>query len=442
MLTIILSAALIAAIVAAIMIWRRSCAAETALRDNISSMAALTERNSALEGTLQQERGRHAEEVQRLRDEADARVRQANEAAQTRIDDLRRVHDEALERERHAVSERFKAMASDVLSASSRQLDERSRASIETVLAPLRTSLQQFTADFKACYNAEQTERLSLREGIQGLADLNRIIGDETRRLTQALKGDNRWQGQWGEMVLKNILEASGLEEGRSFILQHTVNDDDQGRRLRPDAVILCPEDRKIVIDSKVSLTSYLQLRDDELTPEQRKSLIKAHLASIDAHISELVRKEYQQNVGVNKNDFVVMFIPHEGAFMAAVQANPALWENGFKRHVIIASPTHLITLLKLIEQQWITYDSHDNSLKIIDEAVKLLNKLNGSMADMLEVERALKRASDSFDSAMSKLSTGRGSVMNRYETIRKLGARAAKELPGRLSTLSDEDAE
>ncbi|MDO4319771.1 MAG: DNA recombination protein RmuC [Bacteroidales bacterium] len=352
-------------------------------------------------------------------------------ATERRIDDIRQSCEKRVEAERESAGERFKALAADILHANSQQLDERSRMSLEAVLAPMKSSLETFTKDFKDCYSTEHTDRLSLREGIENLMRLNLRVSDEARNLTQALKGNNRWQGQWGEMVLKNILENSGLEEGRWLVMQESSTDED-GERIRPDAVIHCPQDRRIIIDSKASLTSYLQLQSAS-DDTARAALIKAHVRSIANHVKELRDKGYQDRIGLNKADFMLMFVPHEGAYIAAMNADPDLWQSAWKSRVIIVSPTHLVTVIKLVEQMWQTDAQNVNTQRIADEASKLIDKLAGFLGDLAKIDDGLNKARDAYDAAINKLSTGRGNILGRADQLRALGVRAGKPFPARF---------
>ena len=349
---------------------------------------------------------------------------------------------EAMERriadERAALGERFKAMAVEVLQANSRQLDQQSRTSLEAVLNPMKTSLENFTRDFKDCYATEHSDRLSLREGIQTLAELNRRVSEETQRLTHALKGDTRMQGHWGEMVLQNILEHSGLEQGRWFVTQES-DTDENGNRLRPDAVINCPKERKIIIDSKVSLSSYLDWlnADDDAA---RESCSKAHVKSVENHIRCLRDKSYQDRIGVCKADFVLMFMPHEGAYLMAMQSAPDLWQRAYESRVVIVSPTHLVTVVKLVEQMWQSEDHNINALKIAEEAGKMLEKLIAMLDDFAKIGDSLAKSQTAYDNALKKLKEGNGNVIKRIEKLERMGVRAKKSLPAKMS--ADIDSE
>lgn len=429
--TCLLAAAAVAAAVVAAGA-RRRCAearAECSRALTRASVAeqALAMKDAELKARLEQQEASHRALMEVRVAEAERRLAEARDSAARQ-----------LQQEREATGERFKALAADVLRLTSQQADERSRSTLEAVLAPVRASLESFTKDFKDAYSVENTERLSLRENLQALAELNRRVSEETRHLTRALQGNTRWQGRWGEMVLKNILEASGLEQGRCLELQKSLTDDD-GDLFRPDAIITCPDSRKIIIDSKVSLTAYLKLTR-ELDDTVRAELLKAHSRAVETHVGMLRDKRYHERMGLGAADFVLMFIPHEGAYLAAVEAQPDLWMRAFDSHVVIVSPAHLVTVVKLVEQMWQNSDRNLNAATIAAEAGRLLEKLNGFLTDMGRVSDALDKARGDFDKALGKLSTGRGSVLSRADRMRRLGAKAGP-LPERyLRELDDSD--
>lgn len=437
-LTILLCVSTAMAVLFAIM-WIRAGKAEKSAQSRGAEAALAVKESETRLDAAQKALARQAEAAEQrledLRKLYETRLEDERRAAEARLADERRAAEARLNDERQATGERFKALASDVLQATSGRLDQQSRMSLEAVLAPLRTSLETFTKDFKDCYSAEQTDRLSLREGIQGLMELNRRVGDETRNLAQALKGNNQWQGRWGEMVLQNILEHSGLEQGRWFVTQETTTDGDD--RLRPDAIVNCPHDRKIIIDSKVSLTYYLQAGNAD-SAEKRDEFAKAHLRSIESHVKCLREKSYQDRIGLRKADFVVMFVPHEGAYISAMNADPDLWQRAFDSRVVIASPTHLVTLIKLVEQMWQTDDQNVNAMRIAEEAGKVIDKLAGFMGDLAKIEDSLDKAHEAYRGAINKLSTGRGNILGRAELIRSLGAKAVKPLPARFTEGSE----
>lgn len=329
-------------------------------------------------------------------------------------------------------SDRFKALAAEVLRELGRDLDDRSRRGLDTALAPVRASIESFVRDLRSCYTGDRDDRASLRQSIASLAELNRRVSQETSRLSHALRGDRGFQGRWGEMVLANVLEHSGLEPGRWLLYQDSTTTD-EGRRLRPDAVVVCPRGRRIIIDAKCSLNDYLAMLEAD-SDESRAALAKAHVRAVEAHVRTLRLKNYQDYIGDDKADFVIMFMPHEGAYLTAMQTDEGLWQRAFDSRVVIVSPTHLITMIKLIEQMWVTDDRNTNARLIAEEAVKMLDKLVGAFEDLEKAGSQLDNARAAYDSAMSRLRTGRGSVASRVSRLASLGVRPAKAVPASLT--------
>lgn len=385
-------------------------------------LAVAQQQAAAAEAARQADRA-HFE--QRLADQAaasDALLKQKEADCERRLAD-----------ERSAMGERFRSLAAEILQANAEQLNRLSRNTLETVLSPMRTSLESFTKDFKESYSAESRERLSLREGVSKLLALNEQVKDETARLANALRGDTRVQGHWGEMVLTNILEHSGLEQGRWFVTQDSTTTE-QGRVLRPDAVINCPQERKIIIDSKVSLSAYLDWLNAD-TEAARDSCAKAHVISVRNHVKELADKAYQDSIGVVKGDFVLMFLPHEGAYMLAMSHDPQLWQRAYDSRVIIVSPTHLVTVVRLVEQMWRLDDANTNALRIADRAAKMMDKMAGALTSLDNVGKAIDKAHDAYEAAIGQLNTGPGSVIRQLEQLQQLGVKAKKPLPASAAT-------
>ncbi len=322
--------------------------------------------------------------------------------------------------------ERFRLLANDIFNENTRRMREDNERRITELLSPLRENLNDFRKAFVESYNREARERFSLQEQIKMMMTQNDNIRNEARALTSALKGNTRVQGQWGEMILQNILEKSGLRKDQEYSLQSTTTNSD-GDRLRPDAIISFPDNRKLVIDSKVSLTAYLQLVDcpDE---QQIKALRKMHVASVKNHINELRDKNYQNYVGKAQADFVMMFIPNEGAYLTAMQADDTLWQYAYDCRVVIVSPTHLLSVVKLVEQAWLADRQNRNALEIAVEGGRLLDKLSAFLVDMQRVNASLGTAQRAYDSAMTKLN-GRGGVISRAEKLQQLGAKASKKI-------------
>ena len=394
---------------------------------------ALDRARAAAEDSRSAEARAAAERLDDLRRLNDAQISEVKASYEAQIAELKESHRAQLEHEREVLGERFKAIASDVLRDNSRQLDERSRASIEAVISPMKSSIEEFTKGYRECYAVENRDRLSLREEIKSLHELNDRVGRETGRLATALKGNTRVQGKWGEMVLANILEHSGLQQSRWFVTQESTTAESDGARLRPDAVIHCPKDRDIIIDSKVSLTAYLRMLEAD-GEQECADLAKAHLQSVENHIKVLRDKEYQKNIGAKKGDFVLMFMPHEGAYLAAMNANPDLWMKAYDSHVVMVSPTHLVTVVHLVEQMWQTEDQTVNTLRIAEVGTRLLDSLTAFLSDLDAVGVGLDRARSSYDSAVKRFTSGNNNVARMAGRLHELGLKSKKKVPEKFA--------
>lgn len=332
-----------------------------------------------------------------------------------------------------AESERaFREIATSIFDEKSKVMRESNRSQLGEILTPFKSDLENLKKTIHDCYTGEVSEVKSLRDSIKDLQDLNNTIGREAKELTLALKGNSKVQGDWGEMLLKQLLEKSGLEEGVNYVLQATENEDgtkikgEDGGQLRPDAIFHLPEGKSLIIDSKVSLTAYTDYIN--ASAEEQPALLALHLRSIKSHIDELARKEYPKYVN-NSADFVMMFIPNEGAYLAALNADKDLWESAYNRHIVIISPTHLISVLKLMYQLWIRDKQTKNALKIADETGKLYDKFVGFVSDLEEIGKHIDKASAVYEEAHKKLSSGKGNLVSRVEGIKELGVKTAKRL-------------
>lgn len=341
---------------------------------------------------------------------------------------------------------RFKLIASQVLESNSKRFTNDSQQQIEQVLAPLKENIERFSKSVAEAYSNEARERFALSERIKELVQLNETIGTEARELTRALRGDSKVQGDWGEMILERLLEKSGLLKGVHFDLQLTRDSDgntirdNEGHLLRPDAVIYYPDGRCAIVDSKVSLTGYIDMMNADTASPQYSDACQRHLRSVRSHIKELASKQYQDYVGEHKADFVSMFIPNEGAYIAAMQLDNHLWEEAYEQRVLLVSPTHLISVLKLIEQVWKQEDTKRYALDIATESGRMYDKFVGFLDDMAAIEKSLGSINTSYAAAMNKLSTGKGNLVNRAEKLRKMGAKATKNISSKLLEASTDE--
>lgn len=339
---------------------------------------------------------------------------------------------------REETKAQFKSLAADIFSLQSEKFKEANETRLSEILNPLKEDIKDFKRRVDDTYMNSSKERTLLGEQMKRLMELNMSIGKEARDLTEALSGNTKVQGDWGEMVLETILVKSGLVEGENYFVQRTKNDDgtqiknDDNGRLRPDVVVALPDKKCIVIDSKVSLTAYVNYINAD-NEDDRQRFGKAHLLSVRSHLKELETKRYQDFVGVGNDDridYVLMFIPNEHAYMAAMTLDNNLWMEAYEKRVVIISPAHVISTLRLIAQLWTRDKQTKNALKIAEEGGKLYDKFVGFVNDMQTVEQSLGKASEAYASAMSKLHTGRGCIVSKVENLKKLGAKTSKTLP------------
>ena len=339
---------------------------------------------------------------------------------------------------REETKAQFKSLAADIFSSQSEKFKEANETRLSEILNPLKEDIKDFKRRVDDTYMNSSKERTLLGEQMKRLMELNMLIGKEARDLTEALSGNTKVQGDWGEMVLETILVKSGLVEGENYFVQRTKNDDgtqiknDDNGRLRPDVVVALPDKKCIVIDSKVSLTAYVNYINAD-NDDDRQRFGKAHLLSVRSHLKELETKRYQDFVGVGNDDridYVLMFIPNEHAYMAAMTLDNNLWMEAYEKRVVIISPAHVISTLRLIAQLWTRDKQTKNALKIAEEGGKLYDKFVGFVNDMQTVEQSLGKASEAYASAMSKLHTGRGCIVSKVENLKKLGAKTSKTLP------------
>lgn len=331
-------------------------------------------------------------------------------------------------RSQEASRDRFAAMAAEALEHNAKTLSEQHRLQIAELLAPMKENLDSFKKSYTDAYGKESEKRAMLEQQLNELFKLNKNIGEEARRLGDALKGNTSVQGQWGEMVLENILERSGLLRGQDYFVQKTVDAADS--KARPDIVISCPGDRNIVVDSKVSMSDYIKMLNAE-DRQSVKSYGEAHVASVRKHVAELKRKNYQDLLSGRNADFVMMFIPNEGAYLAAMQLDNTLWQTAFDSRVIIVSPTHLVSVVKLVEMLWRQDKQNRNAIEIAELGTKMLDKLNNFLNDMGKIKSNLESAQKAYDAAMTKLE-GRGGMRSIGENMRDKGIKGARELPPR----------
>lgn len=327
----------------------------------------------------------------------------------------------------------FRAVANDIMRERTEDLDKRTK---ET-LSPLREDLKRFGEQVDKTYQEEARERFNLKDSIEKLILRSQEISQETTSLTRALRGDSKVQGDWGELVLERILDQSGLIRGEHYFVQETLRDEsgavittgDNRGGLRPDVIVRYPNRGAIVIDSKVSLTAYARYVAAE-TDAERDQALKEHLLSLRKHINELSGKRYEEYTEGSPN-FVMLFIPNEPAYTIALAHDPTLWEEAYRKNVVLINGTNLIAALRMAQDMWQRDSQQRNVLQIVDEAGKLYDKFATFSETFLKIESKLEDAQKAFGEAKGQLRDGRGDILGRFDKLKALGAKTKKALPG-----------
>lgn len=345
-----------------------------------------------------------------------------------------RIQQEELLNTRSQLNKDFQVLANQILEEKTLRFTDVNRANMEAILKPLNERLVEFKSKVEETYDKESKQRFSLEERIRELVALNNQISEDANNLTKALKGNNKVQGNWGEMILESILEKSGLKKGEEYFVQEFIADENGNRvknelqsYMQPDIIVAYPGGRKIIIDSKVSLSAYVKYVEAP-TDDVKIIAEKEHLASIKQHIDELSKKSYQDYV--ESLDFVMMFIPNEPAYILAMQLDSGLWDYAYRKRILLISPTNLIASLKVVADLWKREYQSRNAIEIAKRGAALYDKFAGFVETLQDIGKNIERSQKSYDKAFSQLKDGNGNLIRQAEMLKELGVKAQKELP------------
>ncbi|MBP4138828.1 DNA recombination protein RmuC [Flavobacterium geliluteum] len=322
----------------------------------------------------------------------------------------------------------FENLANKILEEKSAKFTEQNSENMKNILLPLQDKIQGFEQKVEQTHKESIDYHAALRQQILGLSEMNAQMSKETLNLTKALKGDSKMQGNWGELVLERVLEKSGLEKGREYEVQQSFTNA-EGSRVFPDVVINLPDGKKMIVDSKVSLTAYERWTNEE-SEILKIDFLKEHVNSIKRHVEQLGSKNYHDLYQIESPDFVLLFIPIEPAFAIALNEDSSLYNKAFDRNIVIVTPTTLLATLRTIDSMWTNQKQQENAFEIARQAGALYDKFEGFVADLVRIGNKIKDTKTEYESAMSKLVDGRGNLISSVEKLKKMGAKAKKSLP------------
>ena len=331
-------------------------------------------------------------------------------------------------------TDHFKNLSQEILENKSKQFQVQAEKNLSTLLSPLKEKILAFQMKVEETYNKESRERFSLKDKIKELCEVHDRLKEETIHLSKTLKGDVKAQGQWGEIILNTVLEASGLKENEHYITQgrNLKLKDEEGNSQKPDVIIKLPDNKHIIIDAKVSLTHYERFIISN-SEKEKQNYLSQFISSLHAHVVQLSKKKYSMSDNLNTPDFVLMFFPIEGAFSLALQSDPKFFQFSWKHSIVIVSPTTLLATLKTVESIWKREKQNRNAIEIAQASGRLYDKFTLFTEDLSQIGANLKKAESSYNQAFQKLRTGKGNIISKLEKIKELGARTSKQIPDNL---------
>ncbi len=402
---------------------------QSELQKTQSELAAASRQSELAEkiiSELKQQAQTEAEKAYRLNSELSA-SRVNGENLERRLSEQKAEMEKLEERFR----KEFENLANRILEEKSLKFAEQNKSNIDQILKPLNEKIKTFEDKVDKVYNEDLRDRATLLQQIKSLQEMNNKISEEANNLTKALKGESKTQGNWGEFILESILEKSGLLKGREYTIQESRVSDD-GRRYQPDVIIKLPDERHIVIDSKVSLKDYEVFCSSD-SDDDRAAALKNHIGSVRSHIKNLSTKEYQDLYGLNSLDFIVMFMPIEPALSITAQSDVNIWNEAFEKNIVIVSPSTLLATLRTISNIWKQEYRTRNVMEIAKAGGMIYEKFAGAINDLINVGKKLDDAKSSYEESMKKMHTGRGNLIGQFERLKELGAKTNKSLPPEL---------
>lgn len=356
-----------------------------------------------------------------------------NKNLQLKLDE----HKAEVEKLQQKFTNDFEVLANKILEEKSNKFTAQNKENLQIILNPLQEKIKVFEDKVAQTHKESIDYHAALRQQILGLKEMNLQMSKETINLTKALKGDSKTQGNWGELVLERVLEKSGLEKDREYYVQQSFTNED-GKRILPDVVIYLPENKKMVVDSKVSLTAYEQFinADDETLKAQ---FLKEHIASLKRHVDQLSEKKYEDIYKIASPDFVLLFIPIEPAFAVAINADNSIYNKAFEKNIVIVTPTTLLATLRTIDSMWNNEKQQKNAIEIARQAGALYDKFQSLLSDLMNIGKRIDDSKKEYANAMNKLFDGRGNLIQSVEKLKKMGAKAKKEIPENIISRANE---
>jgi len=332
----------------------------------------------------------------------------------------------------------FENLANKILEEKTTKFTEQNKENLKNILSPLQDKIQLFEKKVEDTHKESIDYHAALRQQILGLREMNEQMSKETLNLTKALKGDSKMQGNWGELVLERVLEKSGLEKDREYFVQQSFITE-EGNRVFPDVIINLPDGKKMIVDSKVTLTAYERYINEE-NDDLKAQYLKEHVASINRHVTDLGSKNYQDLYQMESPDFVLLFIPIESAFAIALNEDISLYNKAFEKNIVIVTPSTLLATLRTIDSMWTNQKQQENALEIARQAGALYDKFEGFVSDLVKIGKKMDEAKMEYQGAMNKLVDGKGNLIISVEKLKKMGAKAKKSLPENIISRAEKD--